>query len=418
MLQIKKNMFLRGLVFYIILFFSWTQLSAQTMTVRQYIDTFKNTAMIEMIEHKVPASITLAQGILESGAGNSKLSKQGNNHFGIKCKKEWTGCTILEDDDALQECFRCYKTPQESYKDHSLFLVNGKRYAFLFELDITDYKAWANGLLSAGYATNQKYAELLIKTIERNRLTQFDSLIKNGFNPYGNFMPPNIEIVENKVPYQVVQPNQTIQTIAKETNKTEKKIIKYNDLKNKTIAPGDVLYLKPKKRKASIESYVVKEGDNMWLISQKYAVKLNVLYKKNNMQENTEPLPGQIINLRKKSSTTPDTGRVEMSQNTNYHYVKQGETLYSISKLYNISVEDIKRINQLNSNSLLLGQKLLVKNEVLLNEADTYLEHVVSIGDTFYNISKKYNVSVEDLKKWNNLNSSTLNIGQKLKIKK
>ena len=175
---------------------------SQTITVKQYIDTFKNIAMREMLEYKIPASITLAQGLLESGSGNSRLAKQGNNHFGIKCKKDWTGCTILEDDDALQECFRCYAKAEDSYKDHSRFLKDNKRYAALFLLDISDYKSWAKGLLSAGYATNQKYADLLISTIERNKLMQYDSMVLSGYNPYNTQIPANIDLVYNKVPAQ------------------------------------------------------------------------------------------------------------------------------------------------------------------------------------------------------------------------
>jgi LysM repeat protein len=409
------------------------------MTVKQYIDSFKNIAMIEMIEHKIPASITLAQGILESGSGNSRLAKQGNNHFGIKCKKEWTGCTILEDDDALQECFRCYKNPKESYRDHSLFLSNNKRYAALFLLSISDYKGWANGLLTAGYATNMKYADLLIGSIERNKLAQYDSFVLNGYNPYNHQMPANIQVVDNKVPYTVVQPNQNIEKIAVELDKTEKKIIKYNDLKNHQIVPGDVIYLKPKKRKASVENHTVALGDNMWLISQKYAIKLNILYKKNKMEMGTEPKPGSILELREKALTTPDTinrqnnelnkeyktqdieiSKTKNQQNeTNIHVVALGETLYSISVKYKISIEDLKINNHLKSEQLYVGQKLTIiksNNSISPKVTENHIKHTVVQGETLFAISRKYNVTVDEIKKWNKMQSNNLVLGQVLFI--
>ncbi len=414
---------------------------AQTMTVKQYIDSFKNIAMIEMIEHKIPASITLAQGILESGSGNSRLAKQGNNHFGIKCKKEWTGCTILEDDDALQECFRCYTNPKESYRDHSIFLRNNKRYAALFMLSISDYKAWASGLLSAGYATNMKYADLLIGSIERNKLAQYDSLVLNGYNPYNHQMPANIEVVDNKVPYTVVQHNQSIERIAVDLDKTEKKIIKYNDLKNHQIVPGDVIYLKPKKRKASVENHTVVLGDNMWLISQKYAIKLNVLYKKNKMEMGTEPKPGSVLELREKAEDTPDTikrqntefnkenktqdNKIANNQNqengTIIHVVATGETLYSISVKYKISIEELKTNNHLKSEQLYVGQKLSIvksNNSILPEVTEKQIKHTVVQGETLFAISRKYGVTVEDIKKWNKLQTNSLILGQILTINK
>jgi LysM repeat protein len=433
----KKSRFIFSL--YVIL--SNSSIYSQTMTVKQYIDSFKNTAMIEMIEHKIPASITLAQGILESGSGNSRLAKQGNNHFGIKCKKEWTGCTILEDDDALQECFRCYNNPKESYKDHSIFLRNNKRYSSLFTMPISDYKGWANGLLNAGYATNMKYADLLIGSIERNKLAQYDSLVLNGYNPYNHQMPANIDIVENKVPYTVVQPNQSIEKIAVELNKTEKKIIKYNDLKNHTIIPGDVIYLKPKKRKAAVENHTVVLGDNMWLISQKYAIKLNVLYKKNKMEIGTEPKPGSVLELQGKAETTPDTLQIieikkenpkplkvdssipSIQNEIQVHEVVTGETLYSISKKYGVEVTEIIKLNQLNGSQLNVGQNIKIPSKIgnqnteILKQEEKIIKHTVIVGETLYNLSKKYNVKIEDIKKWNNLNNESLNVGQILILK-
>jgi LysM repeat protein len=402
---------------------------AQTLSVKQYIDSFKNIAMREMIEYKVPASITLAQGLLESGSGNSRLAKNGNNHFGIKCKKDWTGCKILEDDDALQECFRCYSTAEESFRDHSRFLKENKRYATLFTYSITDYKSWAGGLLAAGYATNQKYTDLLIACIERNKLAKFDTLIVNGYNPYNQEMPANFEIINTKnIPVTVVQPNQNLESIATQNNKTEKKLTKYNDLSYHHIEPGDVLYLKPKKNKATVPSHTVAEGEDMWTISQKYAIKINALYKKNLMLPGTEPVSGTVLQLQHKAGSTPDTIRKTSIQkinintdkgnlNATFHTIAAGETLYSISKLYGISVEVLKATNNLTSNQLIIGQKLKINTTTSVTENPISIKHIVKTGDTLYSISKLYGVNIEDIKSLNNLKSDTLTLGQTIIVK-
>ncbi len=391
---------------------------SQTITVKQYIDTFKNIAMREMLEYKIPASITLAQGLLESGSGNSRLAKQGNNHFGIKCKKDWTGCTILEDDDALQECFRCYAKAEDSYKDHSRFLKDNKRYAALFLLDISDYKSWAKGLLSAGYATNQKYADLLISTIERNKLMQYDSMVLSGYNPYNTQIPANIDLVYNKVPSTVVQQNETIDKIANVNNKTINKIIKYNDLNFHTnIEPGDVLYLKPKKRKASVCNHEVKEGETMWEISQKYAIRISSLYKKNLMDIGTEPQIGVILNLQTKASSRPDTvvKNIDQANSEKFiiHYVSMGETLYSISQKYNIPLEDIKTANGLKNDQISLGMELKIQKP----QKGAIIVYKVQSGDTLYSISRKFSVSVEEIKSWNKISDNSINVGQNIEIR-
>jgi flagellum-specific peptidoglycan hydrolase FlgJ len=146
-----------------------------------YIETYKEIAIKKMVEHKIPASITLAQGVFESASGTSRLATEANNHFGIKCHREWQGDTIKHDDDALQECFRKYNEPEESYNDHSLFLTSRPRYANLFKLDVMDYQSWAHGLKAAGYATNPQYADKLIGLIERFNLAKQDTICMQLF---------------------------------------------------------------------------------------------------------------------------------------------------------------------------------------------------------------------------------------------
>ncbi len=298
------------------LIFSSTFCLAQ-ITQKEYIESYSEMAVKEMKRSGVPASITLSQGILESGSGNSYLSVDGNNHFGIKCHG-WKGDEIYADDDALQECFRKYKSVQDSYKDHSEFLRNNSRYHSLFDLEITDYKGWAKGLKKAGYATSPTYADKLIGLIEKHKLYDYDTgkqkpvKDNNGprrnnnnnnsdqnfeINPYAN------EILENnRVPYIVTKNPTSIKTLALETDLMGWQLTKYNDLnKNEPIERGDTIYIKPKRNKAEkcYEIHVVADGETMRDISQKYAVKLKKLYKKNEMEFDSEPLPGKHIKLRK-----------------------------------------------------------------------------------------------------------------------
>ncbi len=401
------------------------RVEAQTISVKQYIDSFKMIAMQEMLEYKIPASITLAQGLLESGSGNSRLARQGNNHFGIKCKKDWTGCTILEDDDALQECFRCYTKAEDSYRDHSRFLKENRRYANLFTHEISDYKAWARGLLAAGYATNQKYADLLISTIERNRLMQYDSMVLSGFDPYARQIRPNIDIVDNNVPSTVVGPDESLESIALNNQKTEKKLARYNDLSyHRQIEPGDVLYLRPKKRKAGVASHQVENGETMWEISQKYAIRINSLYKKNLMEPGTEPKPGVVLYLQGKAAARPDTGRITASESIKQtvsgheltHMVNQGETLYGIALKYGITVDELKKLNGLENEQINTGQILIVgrKTQTVNNSVTS---HTVQKGETLYSIAKKYGLGVDELKLLNKLSSDSINPGQVLIIR-
>lgn len=413
----------KSIILTLILFMG--RVEAQTISVKQYIDSFKMIAMQEMLEYKIPASITLAQGLLESGSGNSRLARQGNNHFGIKCKKDWTGCTILEDDDALQECFRCYTKAEDSYRDHSRFLKDNRRYANLFTLEISDYKAWARGLLAAGYATNQKYADLLISTIERNRLMQYDSMVLSGFDPYSRQIRPNIDIVDNNVPSTVVGPNEKLENIALNNQKTERKLARYNDLSfHRQIEPGDVIYLRPKKRKASVASHQVENGETMWEISQKYAIRINTLYKKNLMDPGTEPKPGVVLYLQEKAAARPDTGRIAEAAPIKQtvsgleltHTVSQGETLYGIALKYAITVEELKKLNGLENEHINIGQILIVGRKTqATNNSET--SHTVQKGETLYSIARKYGLGVDELKLLNKLSGDSISTGQVLRVR-
>ena len=191
-----------------------------------YVKFYSNIAMDEMIQFGIPASITLAQGILESGAGKGRLAVQANNHFGIKCH-DWNGKKIYHDDDEEQECFRKYDNPEYSYRDHSLFLTNRGRYSFLFDLKKDDYKQWAKGLKKAGYATDPKYPQKLIDLIQRYQLYKFD----------------NIVLKKKNKPYKVKK-GDTLFSISEKFNMPVDAIIELNDLKGNNLSIGQVIMIK------------------------------------------------------------------------------------------------------------------------------------------------------------------------------
>lgn len=580
----------------------WTPLmvSAQTakrITPDEYIASYKELAVAEMKRTSIPASITLSQGLLESGNGNSRLAKEANNHFGIKCKKDWPGRSINVDDDAPQECFRAYDKAEDSYADHSDFLSKGDRYAFLFDLDPLDYKEWAKGLKQAGYATNPRYADLLIEVIERYKLYEYDKGNVRRKKDGQKEEDPQPLIADkdksekdkeekftyNGIPAYVVKTGDTYESITRARGMMRFEIRKYNDLnKSDVLEAGTIIYLKPKKRKGNEEFHLVKEGESMYYISQLHLIKLKHLYKKNRMKPGQEPLAGEKLFLRDKRDNSPalhpnptfaakkrglkleeqkqpetpvnpakdmrnkpveivakpndlpkkeplavvkdektvvnnnnpspavvaeknvaadkkvvpqrkdllanvdtllpqkmeatlqmleektdvenndvvaenkvsenkpktDTrpniysnnntaqktqNKPEVKPNTQHvtnsvsaktatmHTVQSGETLFSISRKYNTSVEKIKELNQLKENAISLGQTLKVSEgtDAGIQQAQlpeqTY--HEVRQGESLYGISKKYGLTVEQLKQLNGLDDNSLNAGQKLRIK-
>lgn len=267
-------------------------------TKEEYIILYKDLAINEMVEFKIPASITLAQGILESGIGKSKLAVKGNNHFGIKCGAGWKGATIREDDDELNECFRKYKSTNESYRDHSLFLVENSRYQFLFFLPKTDYKAWAKGLKKAGYATDPNYPQKLIDLIELNKLYKFDTPPENNVVSDGNL---EVLIHRNGIKYVIYNEGASIENLAKKNNLRVKDILKFNDFRyDQNILIGEVVFLENKKRKGKEKEHFVILNDSMFSISQQYGIKLESLYRLNKMDVGAQPEMGDKLKLKRK----------------------------------------------------------------------------------------------------------------------
>ncbi len=289
----------------------------------KYISEHKDDAIRDMKKTGVPASITLAQACLESHDGASALAREANNHFGIKCS-DWTGPYYIQDDDKKDECFRKYNSTLESYDDHSLFLSTRPRYAFLFKLELTDYKGWAKGLKKAGYATDPNYADRLIKIIEDNQLYLLDlekesqltaSVNNEPISPEIESKPkkiyvPSVEPIDafnerkiytkNGLEYIIAKKGDDLHTLAQELKLGYWQLPKYNEMsENTALMPGQIIYVKPKKSEGFLPSYVVKPGDSVHSIAQETGIKTKYIYKYNNLQEGASLEPGQEIFLKK-----------------------------------------------------------------------------------------------------------------------
>ncbi|MBK9639594.1 MAG: glucosaminidase domain-containing protein [Bacteroidetes bacterium] len=283
------------------------------ITPELYIEMFKDAAISDMMKTGVPSSITLAQGMYESDYGNSPLAKGANNHFGIKCHKEWSGDTFHKDDDAPNECFRKYENVMQSYDDHSDFLRSRDRYHFLFDLEITDYKGWSHGLKKAGYATNPSYASKIIGIIEKYNLSEFDlqgvkvpitaekvdapvkpiqkkteiKSVKTNTNQKTSSTDAN---TVNGVPFVYAREGDTWTKISSDHGIELWQVLEFNDAdKNDILEVGNIVFIKAKKNKSTTFTHILKEGETMHDISQQYGVKLSKLYKMNQLQ------PGAIV---------------------------------------------------------------------------------------------------------------------------
>lgn len=381
-----------------------------------YINTYKEIAMFEMQRTGVPAAIKLAQGIHETQAGTSDLVKKSNNHFGIKCKDTWTGEKVFHDDDARGECFRSYLKPEQSFKDHSDFLKNSARYSFLFQLNPTDYKAWATGLKKAGYATNYKYAQILIKIIEDYNLEQY-TLIAMGKLPAGDevlaansntssivtqaispssvvavteskemaepkiikVQPsyPDGEFTINNTRVVFVKAGTALLTVAEEYNISFARLLDFNDLLNGDVLKDDQLVFLQRKRKAgSNEFHIVQQGETIYDICQSEGVRMESLLGYNFLRDNMQPAAGEKLYLQHAAEARPLLAEEKSSvlkesfitpvklTDATTHVVQTKETLYSISKKYGVSLEQLKEWNRLDSLDLKIGQQLFIhKNE-------------------------------------------------------
>lgn len=419
------------ILFSFLLVISISAAQAQSpQAVTAYVERYKAIAIEEMKLYGIPASVTLAQGIHESGCGCSALALNSNNHFGIKCHNEWGGQTYHHDDDLPQECFRVYKCAEESFRDHSEFLKNRSRYASLFSLSPTDYRAWARGLKAAGYATNPRYPEIIIKLIEDYKLNQYDKsdgqpvtaktetkdksnevdLIKQSIIQSSKTTAPSApapvstaasntsasiiktsnanavcidfnkytsdERYVNGTRALVYKKEVPLSFIAQKFNVSLQQLYAYNDMyPSDKFKDNDLIYLEGKKPESQYFQYEVSEGETMHDIAQKFAVQLSELIKRNGITSGCEPVAGEIIVLRGKREaplrfrvtgrTYPSKTSAETSvpADIKMHKVGSSETLYSISKQYNIPLDTLKKLNGLKDEDIKIGQTLIVDSQ-------------------------------------------------------
>jgi LysM repeat protein len=277
-----------------------------------YIKQYGNLAVRQQKKYHIPASITLAQGILESGAGQSELARKSNNHFGIKCHSDWKGEKVYHDDDLRNECFRKYKNVEDSYEDHALFLAERPRYADLFKLNIKNYQGWAKGLQKSGYATDPAYANRLIKLIEDYELYRYDSgdtpadrksevAVKKSKSAKETFVIKRPVENTGGLNYIHAEDNDSFERIAEDTGLTVAELRLFNEVpEDFPIQKGDMIYLEKKRTRASRPDYdhVVQIGESMHSISQKYGMRIKNLYKLNKKKEDYVPVEGDVLKLR------------------------------------------------------------------------------------------------------------------------
>lgn len=371
-----------------VFFFTVICCKAQRITAEEYIAQFKGIAISEMKRSGIPAAITLAQGLLETESGNSELVKRSNNHFGIKCKNTWTGATVSHDDDLQGECFRAYQTPEESFRDHSDFLRANTRYSALFKLDATDYQGWAFGLKKAGYATNPQYPQILIKNIEQYNLQQY-SLRATDQLPAGgrDKKEDSILLTSKEIPAIDVKDSSSHTTLD-----VPDKILIINN--SKCVYAG--------------------KGSSLLVIAIKNKINLNRVLEYNEMAEDGILDQNQYIYLQKK----PKTGL------NDFYIAGEGESIYDIAQKNGIQLQYLLDYNGLkDGDKAVAGSKLFLKpglRPLTAVKAPVVKEriHVVVAKEGLFAIAKKYNVTVKQLKEWNNLNGDELRKGQQLIVSK
>lgn len=365
---------------------------SQKISAEQYIKTYKDNAIREMKRMGVPAAITLAQGLLETENGNSDLLKKSNNHFGIKCKSSWTAEGVSHDDDAIGECFRTYKDAEGSYRDHSNYLRGNDRYAFLFKLDPRDYKGWAYGLKRAGYATNLRYPEILIKNIEENNLQQytmvavnevpvfdaskyqsdpeekaFNEIVKSKgssnnqqVNIVSNTSKEKIDINGSKAIYETK--GRSLLAIATENNINLNKLLEYNDLQKDGLLEDDqFIFLEKKSKEGDKDFYIVQNNESLYDVAQKNGIRLQNLYEYNNLKGDEKIFAGSKLNLKPTSKDQPVLVKeIPVITPVKTYAVQPKEGLYAISKKYGVTVAQLKEWNNLTDDNLKVGQQLIV----------------------------------------------------------
>lgn len=367
--------------------------NAQRITPAEYIERHKEMAIQEMIRTGTPAAITLAQGVLETESGNSELVRKSNNHFGIKCKAEWTGDRVYHDDDESGECFRKYDSVIHSYRDHSDFLRTRAHYAFLYSLDPLDYKSWSYGLKKAGYATNPRYPQILIKTIENNNLNEYSKTALTQISDYQVFvLKKGLPVSKNELTavedtQAIVAPidkaftkmhngikavhadsGTSLLAIATKFKLDLAKLLEYNDMiKEGLLDRSQWIYLQSKKKECKQAQYKVKTGESLHQISQEMGIQLSYLMAYNSLENAEDLVPaGTMLHLRSSIQTSSSTesyvddSNKKSSKKIRYHEVSTNENLNQIAQKYQVSIEELKTWNNLLNEKILVGQRIIV----------------------------------------------------------
>jgi len=440
---------------------SWSY-AQKKMTPEDYISKYFQLAVAEMNAYKIPASITLAQGLIETENGNSLLATKANNHFGIKCKSDWTGPTFIKDDDTKNECFRSYGSVEDSYRDHSVFLLK-PRYSTLFNHEMTDYRSWAYGLKQAGYATNPNYPAMLIKLIEDYKLFQFD---KFGLEK----VPPAVEKpiekkpqlsredliklrkqLANNLDLVIVDEGFDIYRLASVTKNSIETLLEFNDIEGEQpIRMGQNFFLQKKSKSNPKEKHTTLIGESLYDISQMYGVSLKLLRKYNKLENWEQPRIGEVIYLNKYredfiktrpfyeihrertdknlelffpidipesiSAKTDSQLNIQQSNNTN---------LLGVNKPMQTSDEKVEEQRVLKLNATAVLEPILVKNnpaemkieQPLSSENKVWINHTVKPKETVFRISKMYSCKPNEVLNWNALTiEQNLKVGQSLRV--
>jgi LysM repeat protein len=433
-------------------------LTSSSVDHETYIKRYKKIAMREMERTGVPASIKLAQGILESDAGRSKLARSANNHFGIKCGSRWNGGKYFKEDDdyndqgqLIKSCFRQYRNADASFVAHSEFLRDPNksfRYGFLFRLDPTDYRAWAKGLRSAGYATLPTYPERLISLIERYNLNQYDQSSVVVDEPEVVTAP--IEELQrgilrtNDVSYFINDAPISVREVARQVDVSVSRLLEYNEnlrQESQEVSAGDRIYLQKKRRAyRGREAYhVVEEGENLFDIAQRYGLRLDKLARRNRMPESGDPATGEKVKLRGSrlreaprpegavdetlptpTIPTDDEGRIIVDDPTDNPGTTP--TFPTTNPRPNTNVPPSNPGPTTNPNTTPRPIPPVVIPPQVANppgpSTGTREEyHSVSAGETLYAISRRYKLTVDALKKLNGLTGNNISIGQRLRVR-
>jgi len=434
----------------LLLLFSMTSLLAKDKNIERYIDEFQYIAISEMERTGVPASIKLAQGILESNAGRSTLARKANNHFGIKCGGRWNGKKYYHKDDdykkgkLVKSCFRGYRDAEYSYLAHSDFLLENRRYNDLFELDPTNYKKWAKGLKKAGYATSKTYDKKLIRIIEEYGLSKFDNMASSDVvakaKTKTTIKTDVFYINDAKMTY--VKAGETVATIAQRTKTAVSRIVKYNELitsSNDVLTADTKVFLQEKRRnfRGKEKFHIVKTGETMYDISQSYGLCLDRLYQKNKMSNGTQPAIGESIRVRGKNRkspklrtneivTPPPPVLIEDKEPVIVETKKETEVideegykpiLTPKEKEATKSTEPVEVIIPIEETP-----EVIIRTEEEISEVntpptiETRRYHRVVKGETLWRISQTYGTTVKEIQRLNNLNTKIIRVGMRLRI--